>query len=56
MVYSNSRIEAIKNKFEAEDFYYKKKKLNIIFVLFLVFTILAMFLVPLYKPGYLPKI
>jgi len=53
--YKNSRLETIKVIFTAEEFKQKKKTLNIIFVFYLVFTVLAMFLGPFYKPDYLPK-
>ena len=55
IIYNNSRIEAIKLRFSAEDFQPKKKKLNILFVLYIVITALAMFLVPLWEPGCLLK-
>jgi len=55
IIYNNSRIEAIKLRFSAEEFQPKKKKLNILFVLYIVLTALAMFLVPLWEPGCLLK-
>ncbi len=54
LIYNKNRIEAIKLKFTKEEFKPKKKKFNIIFVLYIVLTILAAFILPLYKPGYLP--
>jgi len=53
--YNNSRMEALKLRFSAEEFQPKKKKLNILFVLYIVITALAMFLVPLWEPGCLLK-
>ena len=53
--YKNSMVNALKFKFSDEAFKPKKETLNVMFVLFIVLTILAMFIVPLYKPGYLPK-
>ena len=53
--YTKSRMEAITAKFAEDDFQPKKKELNIMFVLFIVFTVLSAFIIPLYKPGYLPK-
>ena len=54
LIYNKSRIEVIKSKFAEDEFKPKKRTFNIIFVLFLVLTILAIFIVPSYKPGYLP--
>ena len=54
--YNNTRFEAIRFRFTSSEFKPKKRKLNIFFILWLVITILASFLLPLYKPGYLPKL
>jgi len=54
LIYKKSRIEAIKLNFSEENFKSKKKKWNVIFTLYVVFTILAVFILPFYKPGYLP--
>jgi hypothetical protein len=55
LVYNNTRIEVIKLKFAEDAFQPKKKKLNIIFVLYVVFTSLSIYLVAFWKPGYLPS-
>jgi len=53
LVYNKSKIDAIKLKFSAEEFKSKKKKLNVVFVFYLVFSILANLILVWYKPGYL---
>ena len=54
IIYKKSRIEAIKLKFAEDKFKPKKKVWNIMFILYLVFTIVAFFALAFYKPGYLP--
>ena len=59
--YNKNRIEVIKLRFATfvtdDEFFLRKKKLNIAFILYLVVTILSLFLVgAFFKPGYLPKI
>ena len=54
LIYNKSRFETIKLKFSEEDFRPKKKKLNIIFILYIVLTILLFFTLPWWKSGYLP--
>jgi len=52
--YNNNRMEIIKQKFSEDTFKCKKKKWKVYFILYIVITILACFLLPLWKPGYLP--
>lgn len=55
-IYNKNRIETIKLKVTKDDFKSKKKMLDIVFVSVIILTFIAMIFVPLYKPGYLPKI
>ena len=54
LIYNNSRIDAIKLKFAEDEFKPMKRKLNIAFTLWIVLTILVIFIIPWWKPGYLP--
>ena len=53
-IYKKSRIEEIKIKFSKEEFKHMKRKLNIVFTLYIVFTILALFIILFWKANYLP--
>ena len=53
--YNKNRIETINLRFIDDYFSSKKKVLNIIFILYLMLTIIASLILPLWKPGYLPK-
>jgi len=56
--YNKNRIALIKSKYATfttdDEFFLRKKKLNIVFILYVVVTIISIFLVPFFKPGYLP--
>ena len=54
LIYNKSRVENIKSKFAKDEFRPQKKKINIIFVLYVVLSILANCILPWWKPGYLP--
>ena len=59
--YNKNRIELIKSRFVTfttdDEFFFKKNKLNVVFILYLVVSILTLFLVgAFFKPGYLPTI
>ena len=56
LIYNKNRIEVLKLKFAEEEFNPRKKKLNIIFALYIVLTILSFFVLPWWKPGYMPTI
>jgi Ca2+/Na+ antiporter len=53
-IYNKNRMESIKLKFSEDSFKVKKKKWNIIFILYIVVTFLTLFAISWYKPGYLP--
>jgi len=55
LLYNKNRIEAIKSKFSKDEFKPMKRKLNFAFVLYLVLSILAVYIIAWWKPGYLPK-
>jgi len=59
--YNKNRIGLIKSKFATfttdDEFFFKKNKLNVVFILYVVVSILTLFLVgAFFKPGYLPTI
>ena len=53
--YNKNRIEAIKLKFTKDELKPMKRKLNIAFTLYIVLSILAIFILAWWKPGYLPS-
>jgi len=57
--YNKNKIEVIKSRFATfvteDEFFLKKRKLNIAFILYVIVTILSIFIIPWFKPGYLPK-
>jgi len=58
--YNKNRIALIKSKYATfttdDEFFLRKKKFNIAFILYVIATILSIFVVPWIKPGYLPEL
>jgi len=53
-VYNNRKIKMIKIKFAKDEFKYKKKKLDVVFILYAAFSLLFNLILACYKPGYIP--
>ena len=54
LLYNKNRIEAIKLKFSKDELKPMKRKLNIAFILYIVLSIVSVFILAWWKPGYLP--
>jgi len=52
--FSKSRINSLLVEFSNEKFLKKRRSYNYIFVIYLVLSIVLVFVGPFYKPGYLP--
>ena len=56
LIYNKNRIEAVKIKFSKDEFKPMKKKLNVVFTLYIILTIIAIPILAYCNPGNLPSI